>query len=355
MSGFTSRLETALVHYVGVGFLILAALFIYLVVYPGQINQQAGRVLEGLTLGYLIFAPFYYFWLARRGKISSSQPSRTFVAAIFFWQLPPRLTRIAVGRNKDEIRFFPDAQTQQAVLGVIVKFFFAPLMISFFFANIDSFVSNASVLTRWMWGETFPSPRAIWRNIYGGSFHLLLIIDTIIFAFAYLVESDRLGNKIRSVDPTFTGWLSAMVCYPPFSFFTRQTFSAIGIFSIPDRSPAMDFQFIILFQSLALVLFAIYVWATVALGTRAGNLVNRGIVAFGPYRYIRHPAYAAKNLAWFFEILPFFHSPLQLVSWGLWAGIYVARAVTEERHLAKDPSYLVYCQRVNYRFIPGLV
>jgi protein-S-isoprenylcysteine O-methyltransferase Ste14 len=37
-----------------------------------------------------------------------------------------------------------------------------------------------------------------------------------------------------------------------------------------------------------------------------------------------------------------------------WATIYFLRAITEERFLGKDPEYVAYCQRVKYRFIPGV-
>jgi len=34
--------------------------------------------------------------------------------------------------------------------------------------------------------------------------------------------------------------------------------------------------------------------------------------------------------------------------------IYTVRALTEERHLMKDPEYRAYCKKVKYRFIPGV-
>ena len=37
-----------------------------------------------------------------------------------------------------------------------------------------------------------------------------------------------------------------------------------------------------------------------------------------------------------------------------WSSIYYMRAITEERHLALDPEYRVYMQKVKYRFLPGI-
>ncbi len=37
------------------------------------------------------------------------------------------------------------------------------------------------------------------------------------------------------------------------------------------------------------------------------------------------------------------------------SGIYYARAITEERHLSRDPEYQLYMKKVPYRFIPGVL
>jgi protein-S-isoprenylcysteine O-methyltransferase Ste14 len=68
---------------------------------------------------------------------------------------------------------------------------------------------------------------------------------------------------------------------------------------------------------------------------------------------VRHPAYTAKNLAWWVAILPVFSIPA-ILSMMAWSGIYFLRAVTEERHLSRDPDYLEYAKQVRYRFIPGV-
>ena len=105
------------------------------------------------------------------------------------------------------------------------------------------------------------------------------------------------------------------------------------------------------------MLFAVYVWASVALGFKASNLTNRGIVAKGPYKYVRHPAYASKNLSWWIMAIPFIISQgavavlgMAIVTFG-----YFLRALTEERHLSMDPDYVEYCKKVKYMFIPGII
>jgi protein-S-isoprenylcysteine O-methyltransferase Ste14 len=101
------------------------------------------------------------------------------------------------------------------------------------------------------------------------------------------------------------------------------------------------------------VLWGIFAWASVALGWKASNLTNRGIVRSGPYRYVRHPAYAAKLLIWFIEGIFFGRYFIGLL-FGFTL-IYVLRAWTEERHLSRDQDYLTYKNEVRWRYVPGIL
>jgi steroid 5-alpha reductase family enzyme len=96
------------------------------------------------------------------------------------------------------------------------------------------------------------------------------------------------------------------------------------------------------------VLFAIYTWATVMFGCRFSNLTHRGILTNGPYRWTKHPAYVAKNLAWWMTSVPFVVSTTasdafrQCALMLLFSGVYWLRARTEEAHLSRDPVYVEY-------------
>jgi protein-S-isoprenylcysteine O-methyltransferase Ste14 len=117
--------------------------------------------------------------------------------------------------------------------------------------------------------------------------------------------------------------------------------------------------------AVALGAYAVYVTATLSLGLRFSNLTNRGIVATGPYRFVRHPAYAAKNLAWWAGMLPWLvatagqrdaaDTAWLLIGMVAMTSMYLWRASTEERHLGADPAYAAYRGRVRWRFIPHVV
>lgn len=238
--------------------------------------------------------------------------------------------------------FTPEIRT--AFLSVAVKAFFLPIMLDFALTNFWAIYGSLGSFSLsyqpfdllFIWG-------------YGLSMAVLFFVDTWVFLLSYGIETPLLGNRIKSVDPTFLGWFSALICYPPFSPLAHAYIpSGPG-----DWADFNSFLVTGAVRAAAVLLFIVYVWATYALGMRSSNLTNRGIVGGGPYKYVRHPAYASKNLAWLLFALPSFN-PLLFLSQGVWAAVYVARAYTEERHLSADPEYLEYRKKVRWMFIPGV-
>lgn len=187
-------------------------------------------------------------------------------------------------------------------------------------------------------------------------YQLLFFVDCLWAFTGYAGESRWLDNKTKSVEPTGFGWMVALMCYPPFNDLSG-TYFPLGksdvLFSNPDT--------LLVFKALTLVAFTVYVWATLAFGPRFSNLTHRGIVQRGPYAFIRHPAYAAKNFAWWMEHLPYAGSANGFlgVNWAnlawlaCWNIIYALRAWTEERHLSRDPVYVEYKKKVRWAAIPG--
>lgn len=246
-----------------------------------------------------------------------------------------------------------------AVLATLLKMFFAPLMVlqlmvfcvGAWFNGLALFGSNGG-------GADF---RTLFdRYGFWLSMQVILFVDVLIFTFGYLVESPRLDNQIRSVDPSLFGWLVVLLCYPPFNIATGWVFGP----AITEFPQFGNTTVHIVMNLLLLLLMAIYASASVAMGWKASNLTYRGMVTRGPYAVVRHPAYTCKNLAWWIGAMPAIAAGFErsaaaglLVIASVVATnmLYALRALTEEDHLRKvDGEYAAYAARVRWRFVPGV-
>jgi protein-S-isoprenylcysteine O-methyltransferase Ste14 len=240
-----------------------------------------------------------------------------------------------------------------SLLFYLVKLYFTPVMMGFLVGNTQALINSLNTLP--VFGKTIAvkaTTESVTKLYFYFIFYVILVVDTFIFAFGYLFESPALKNVVKSVEPTAFGWLVALACYPPINDITAKI---LGWYS-SDFSNFGNANTNIVMGVVSLLLFAIYLWASLALGFKASNLTNRGIVAKGPYKYVRHPAYASKNLSWWVMGIPaIMHSGLiAVVSLTVWSFIYFLRALTEERHLLQDPDYVEYSKKVKYMFFPGV-
>jgi protein-S-isoprenylcysteine O-methyltransferase Ste14 len=227
---------------------------------------------------------------------------------------------------------------------VTVKAFFLPLMVVFLSLH------TKDILRLW----ATPRGEMVWVESmnWGMSliFQSIFFCDTVVGAVGYGCESAWLKNRTRSVDHTWSGWIVCLMCYPPFNDIT-QIYAPLGAGANEMGWSEMT---LLMLRGMSLVCYGVYVWATFALGVHFSNLSNKGIVERGPYRWIRHPAYISKNLAWWCEQLPGMVGFLHVIPMLTWNVIYLLRGLTEERHLRSDPDYRAYCGRVRSRFIPGV-
>ncbi len=250
-------------------------------------------------------------------------------------------------KNKIKSDFVIAQNEKISLLFYGVKIFFVPLMLHFTIGNI--YILRNLFASQHSFNLNLENINLYYIRII---FYLILIIDTLIFSFGYLVESRGLKNIVKSVESTALGWFVVLVCYPPFNDFTGKI---LGWYS-SDFSDFGNIKLNFLFSILAILLFIIYLFASIALGFKASNLTNRGIVSSGPYKYVRHPAYIAKNLVWWVMGIPFIvkFGIVAIFSLCAWSFIYYLRAVTEEKHLMHDSDYMEYMEKVPYMFIPGL-
>lgn len=248
-------------------------------------------------------------------------------------------------------KFHTNRRVKKIWLLYLVNFFFWTLMARFIVQEFRGFETEFFIIKSVMfeqkdWYTQF-------RHWYLISFHFLFIIDVSIALIGYSFASRWLNNRTKSVDATMSGWVVALLCYPPLNIgFTSQFISYGGLptHEIITNPYILSTTLVLLF-----VLYSIYVWSTVILGFKFSNLTNRGIVSAGPYSVVRHPAYVSKNLSWWIDNTFVLSYAWATVAMALWNAIYITRALTEERHLSKDSEYKKYCEKVPYRFIPKVI
>jgi protein-S-isoprenylcysteine O-methyltransferase Ste14/uncharacterized membrane protein (UPF0127 family) len=94
------------------------------------------------------------------------------------------------------------------------------------------------------------------------------------------------------------------------------------------------------------------VFGLVFLGRSLGVVAaHRGVKTAGAYAWVRHPIYSAYMVSYvgYLAVHPTWWNAVLL---GLTLIALHARALVEERFLARDPTYRAYQQRISWRFVP---
>lgn len=180
----------------------------------------------------------------------------------------------------------------------------------------------------------------------------LQLLSSMMATVSYTVENKRFGYPVIAAETSLIGIFFCIICYPPAQwlparFLTRQDDIANLLFA-----PSSILGWIA--AGAATFFFGIYVLGIFNLGLRFANLTYRGTQAKGLFAVVRHPQYSAKLLGFFFEWLPFFTIPVNMLLYLGWVAIYVCRTLSEERFLKQFPDYRAYCEKVKWRFIPGI-
>lgn len=357
------------------------------------------QILLFLWLSYALIALPVYFY-ARPVSLWNSKPILIIGWFKKLFSLKPQQRQAWLLMQPD--RFKMSYHEAQAFGVFFVKCFFGPLMLNFFVSALQP-TWDLSQRTWWLFqawyhdGQLNPAlvahlarfeinlpgietidyklapqaleifTRMLHESSYLFSLKFLFMLDTMVFAFGYFWEAGFLNNRIRSVDITPLGLITCLCVYPPLNMVTNAVIQGVpnDLSQVPDL-PQLTWTLRILAVSMVLI----YVSASLSLWTKASNLTNRGTVSRGPYALVRHPAYASKLIFWLLTSIPFFfpsvaHPHFDIPNpWvnGFWMGcsllfyatIYYLRSITEERHLAKDPDYRAYMNKVRYRFIPGI-
>ncbi|MFB0875067.1 MULTISPECIES: isoprenylcysteine carboxylmethyltransferase family protein [unclassified Sphingobium] len=220
-----------------------------------------------------------------------------------------------------------------------VKGFFLAFMVSIVPGNFASVVE-------WRWSDAIANPVAL----AGFLVAIMFMVDVCIATVGYMLTFKPLDSHIRTANPFLSGWVAALICYPPFVLMGGGgplDYHAGGAEWDVWTQGSTTLQWIL--GGWLVLLTGIYAWATVAFGIRFSNLTHRGILTHGPYRWSRHPAYLSKNLFWWFSSLPFLTVSGSMTDMvrncamlGLTNAVYYWRAKTEEQHLSADLAYRTY-------------
>ncbi len=250
----------------------------------------------------------------------------------------------------------------------LVKLFFSPLMTIFFCDQFPHLVNNMGYLVDGLMAAITSgayNAQRFGNDFYNISIAFIFSVDVALAWCGYIIASRWVDNQTLSAEPTTLGWLVCLVCYPPFQRNTG------WILSTPSEKAitASGVEWVIVvFTTMMVLSYLVYMSATLWFGVRFSNLTNRGIIRKGPFAIVRHPAYASKNFAWWCIMFPGVIYTFVQAGWAGWQTalyhttalifmtfIYFWRAITEERHLMADPFYQEYCKQVKYRFIPRLL
>ena len=353
--GWKRALRSGLVRWLGGGVLLGATLFLALAhpfyAVPFYENWRLACVL--IFLVYLCIGPVYSVWSCwrRAAPYGESRDDPGFLVLWLGFRVWKDLQtgclafpglRAALG----------NARTGILLRDLLVKLFFLPLMVVFLFSEYGQMHRALATLSR-AWLNDPVAAREFPQQVYLLLLHGMFLMDVAVGLIGYACASRWLGNKSRSVEPTLSGWLVTLICYPPFAG-VMDGYLPFLTGAAPTAWAAPGSVADIVLKLITLLLTAVYVWATLVFGLRFSNLTNRGILGTGPFGWVRHPAYTAKNLSWWSMYAPQFtglSQPLFLLGWNV---IYYWRAMTEERHLRQDAAYRAYCEQVRWRFIPRL-
>jgi protein-S-isoprenylcysteine O-methyltransferase Ste14 len=308
-------------------------------------------------VAYAVLAPVIY--LAMRP--GSLRESKNLLIVGYFG----RLFRLARGVTaKAESAWRPQRNEGHALVFLLIKLMFGPLMLNSAFLELQRFAPLQFFL------KASPNYLSTFDFSYKYFVACIFFLDAVIFFIGYHTEAGFLRNRLRRPETNWFRILVCIACYPPFNLVTINVFGASYYDYYILFKGDLDHPMTWVLRILAVLALLGMLATELSLFTKASNLTNRGIVTWGPYAIIRHPGYLAKNIFWLITLLPAFvpntgaadfswwrygvWCAATLSCWLGWPVLYFLRAITEEQFLMSDPDYVAYCQKVRYRFIPGV-
>ncbi len=335
-------LRRALARYLVWGMLLLLALvfFAHHPYYRGLPHTQA--FLEALWRLYLPFG-LPYFLITLRLRASRAEDFHDPAVRVI------HLLRATMGRGRvDRRRAWRAPGNRKVLLNLLLRAYFIPVMVGQVAVNLDQAIALEA-----SWGTQGHLALLFWFS------SLLWAADAIAASAAYGLESRWMENRSRSVDRTLSGWLVCLACYAPANQVTALIFpfGPNVAAQAPESLLLAGPEWILGYKLLETALLTGLIYSDLSLGPSGANLTFKRLQWRGPYALVRHPATSCKLSFWWLQSLVYgaFWSPMWLLGMAGWSGLYIARCLTEERHLSQYGEYRWYMARVRHRFIPGII
>lgn len=311
-------------------------------------------------LPFLILGAFPYFCMVEKYAREDGPIDEILVAGRCFRRF---LACLGSGGSFTQcMNCFDNRYVDNLSRGILIKCIFIPFMVKCYgdwWQNWEKDCLAAGELLQASTTYYSLETGKLVRSLQLPGIDLLYATDLTIALIGYIVSLRFFDTQFTSSESTKLGWFSALVCYMPFGMPFLDLWVWQRICTPWPEQMYLQCPVWAFLVSVMIILFdAVYTWATVAFGMRFSNLSNRGIIANGPYRIIRHPAYLGKNLVFWLGVIPVLTPDWTGIQTALGVVcvncIYVVRALTEERHLMREPHYQQYCRIVRWRLIPGI-
>ncbi len=335
-------LSRALARYLVWGALLGLALlfFSHHPYYRGLSHTQA--FLEALWRLYLPFG-LPYFLLTLRLRASRVEDFHDPAVRLI------HLLRVTMGRGRvSRLRAWRAPGNRKVLLNLLLRAYFIPVMVGQVAVNLEQAIALET-----SWGSQEGLALLFWFS------SLLWAADAIAASAAYGLESRWMENRSRSIDTTLSGWLVCLICYAPANQVTALLFpfGPNVAAQAPDTLLLSSPEAVLIYKSVEVMLLTALIYSDLSLGPSGANLTFKRLQWRGPYALVRHPATTCKLSFWWLQSLVYgaFWSPMWLLGMVAWSGLYIARCLTEERHLRQYAEYRWYMARVRHRFIPGLI
>lgn len=352
-------------HY-GASVLIYGIILVYLLFCPAYYNTITNDNYDysvfflGYYILYIVVAPII-FWLVKPKSVLSSRSLNIlgYFKRQFKW-----------GRSIEEFLadIEPTAQEKISLMTIFIQTFFGIYCIN---TLCNNYLPNLAYNLDFIKAMFLDAAQyvSLGNGAWGGIeqfiidtsdvwLKLIMTLTLFVLAFSYLTELSIFKNKIKSADTTPLGVLSCLVCYYPVTILTD------SLIRITDEQmlPVEGKTLLTVLNIIGIIANLGILIAVLSLGTKSGNLTNRGIVKHFPYNIVRHPDYCMQILYIIVTTIPLYMLPvsvLEKISMTIgtlaWISFYYLRAITEERHLMNDAEYQEYVQKVKYRFIPKII